>query len=459
MGDSVQKHKKGKIIRSGERQLILNVFNSLKTENPDISISDISKSVAEHTGVGVASVYRVVKDFKEKGFSSTPSKNRRKSSICERLDDFTKTAIKRKVHELFFRNELPTINKVLKSVNDDNDLPNFSRATFHRILKYLQFRFLTRGRKSCLIEKNEIIVWRHTYLNNIRQFRSEKRKIYYLDETWVNAGHTKNKVWVDVDVQSSKDAFMKGLSTGLKNPSGKGKRLIVVHIGSDTGFLQGGLWVFESKSSGDYHQEMTGNAFQEWFTNILTLIEPGSVIVMDNAPYHSVRQEKIPNQSTRKNEIIQWLESKSVSCDSSMLKIELLMKVKAIKSKYNLFKVDEIAKRCNCTVLRLPPYHCNLNPIELVWAQVKGFVASNNKTFKLSEVRNLLEEGIRMVTPDNWKKCIEHVEGEETKMWELDYASEKLVEQFVINLQDDSSSEFSDTSSAEESLSGVDELP
>lgn len=101
------------------------------------------------------------------------------------------------------------------------------------------------------------------------------------------------------------------------------------------------MWVFESKSSGDYHQEMTGNAFQEWFTNILTLIEPGSVIVMDNAPYHSVRQEKIPNQSTRKNEIIQWLESKSVSCDSSMLKIELLMKVKAIKSKYNLFKVDE----------------------------------------------------------------------------------------------------------------------
>ena len=33
--------------------------------------------------------------------------------------------------------------------------------------------------------------------------------------------------------------------------------------------------------------------------------------------------------------------------------------------------IDEIARACGHEVLRLPPYHCTLNPIELVWAQLK----------------------------------------------------------------------------------------
>lgn len=46
------------------------------------------------------------------------------------------------------------------------------------------------------------------------------KKNYYLDETWINAGHIKPKIWVDKTIKSSKQAFMDGLSTGLKNPSG-----------------------------------------------------------------------------------------------------------------------------------------------------------------------------------------------------------------------------------------------
>ena len=53
-----------------------------------------------------------------------------------------------------------------------------------------------------------------------------------MDETWVNAGHTKEKIWHDKIVISAKYAFLNGLSTGLRNPTGKGKRLIVIHSGS-----------------------------------------------------------------------------------------------------------------------------------------------------------------------------------------------------------------------------------
>ncbi|CAH1984058.1 unnamed protein product [Acanthoscelides obtectus] len=133
----------------------------------------------------------------------------------------------------------------------------------------------------------EIVIWRREYLRKNRQFRAEGRKIYYLDETWVNAGHTQGKVW----------AFLDGLSTGLKNPAG-----------SVDGFVPEALWAFESKKTGDYHEEMDGNSFENWFKKILPTLDDNAIIVMDNAPYHSRKLEKIPTMATKKADIQQGLK-------------------------------------------------------------------------------------------------------------------------------------------------------
>lgn len=50
-------------------------------------------------------------------------------------------AIKRKFQECHFNNEPPSINKVLKVVNDDKDLPSFSRSTFYNIMKKLNLSY------------------------------------------------------------------------------------------------------------------------------------------------------------------------------------------------------------------------------------------------------------------------------------------------------------------------------
>lgn len=69
---------------------------------------------------------------------------------------------------------------------------------------------------------------------------------------------------MDSDIVSSRQAFLRGLTTGLKNPS-KGRRLIVTHIGSNEGFLEDALWVFEAKKDdGDYHGEMDAHNFEKW---------------------------------------------------------------------------------------------------------------------------------------------------------------------------------------------------
>lgn len=153
------------------------------------------------------------------------------------------------------------------------------------------------------MERTELILWRRRYLRLIRKYREEGCHVYYLDKTWVNAGDCPNYTRQDT-ITSHRDAHLKGISTGSVNPSGKGKRLIVLHIGSEDGFVENGLLCFESKKS-DYHDEMNGQTFCEWMENILLRLKDNCVIVMDNAPYHSVKLDKAPTVSTKKADIIE----------------------------------------------------------------------------------------------------------------------------------------------------------
>ncbi|VEN40539.1 unnamed protein product, partial [Callosobruchus maculatus] len=93
---------------------------------------------------------------------------------------------------------------------------------------------------------------------------------------------------------------------------------------------------------------------------------------------HSRRLEKVPTNASRKLDIQNWLRSKNISFDESLLEVELLQIVNEHRSEYNKYTgIDEMAKEQNKIVLRRPPYHCELNPIELVWAEIKNTVAEN----------------------------------------------------------------------------------
>lgn len=195
----------------------------------------------------------------------------------------------------------------LQATIECEEICPFSQSTLHRILKKLGFIYEKRGRKFALVEKPEIVLWHRNYLRKIKQCRNQGRQIFYLDESWINAGHTKTKVWKDSMVSTARQALVEGLSTGLPDPSGKGKRFIVAHIGNENGFVPGGLLMFESKKQSDYHEEMTGEVFEEWLRHVVEKLPPSSVIVMDNAPYHSVKAEKTPTSAWKKREILAFL--------------------------------------------------------------------------------------------------------------------------------------------------------
>ncbi|XP_076298598.1 uncharacterized protein LOC143217839 [Lasioglossum baleicum] len=230
-------------------------------------------------------------------------------------------AIRRKVHDFWVRREVPNLDKILQVVNDDEELPSFSRSSLHRLLKGMEFRFIKRKWNSALIDKQHIVSWRQNYIKNIRELREEGRPIYYLDETWYNCGDVVNKLWVDTTVTSPRNAEERRLSTGLPAPANKGKRLIILHIGSEDGFLPGGLHCFESKkNTADYHNEMNGDTFLDWFKKILPTLRDRAVIVMDNAPYHSVIKEPHPKMIWKKARIVEWLQGKGETIDADLVK-------------------------------------------------------------------------------------------------------------------------------------------
>jgi predicted O-methyltransferase YrrM len=56
---------------------------------------------------------------------------------------------------------------------------------------------------------------------------------------------------------------------------------------------------------------MTAHTFQNWFLNrFINYLEEGSIISMDNVSYHLVTVNKAPNNSSRKQDITEWLQQR-----------------------------------------------------------------------------------------------------------------------------------------------------
>ncbi|XP_076249398.1 uncharacterized protein LOC143188819 [Calliopsis andreniformis] len=155
---------------------------------------------------------------------------------------------------------------------------------------------------------------------------------------------------------------------------------------------------------------MNAEVFHDWFIRLLEGLEEGCIIIMDNASYHLTVTEKAPTSSSKKQEVMEWLRSKNIQFQENWTQPKLLNIVRAHKATRKEYVIDELALEMGHEVVRLPPYHCQYNPIEKIWAQVKGYVAEHNKAFTMAEIRRLFDEGLAKVTADNWRKCVESAE-------------------------------------------------
>jgi len=107
---------------------------------------------------------------------------------------------------------------------------------------------------------------------------------------------------------------------------------------------------------------------------------------------------------------------------------------------------DEAIHEHRHTVLRLPLAHCELNPIELAWASVKGYIAKHNKNYNLKEIEELTPEGFRHTTKEMWRKFCRHVVDVENEYIKKDGILEDAVEEmtFTVGGEDSSDEEEED---------------
>ena len=69
---------------------------------------------------------------------------------------------------------------------------------------------------------------------------------------------------------------------------------------------------------------MTAEHFEDWFaSSLLPNVQPSSLIVMDNATYHSRRSEPIPVKSWTKKRMIEWVQAKKIEFPPKALKNDI----------------------------------------------------------------------------------------------------------------------------------------
>lgn len=379
--------------------MIINLYNIKHNENPNRTYKELITLLSNESGIGKRTVVTTLSEYKNKGTITSISKiTRIKKNAFDKIDNFQKSAIRCKVHEFWFKGEVPTLKKILLSIDDDPKLPNLKRTTLYRVLKELNFEYTKT--KDCtnfvLIERENIVKWRRNYLKTIQNYREEKRPLYFLGETQINIGKNKNK-----------------------------KQLIVFHIGSADGFVLGGLHYFESSTKNiDDFKEKMNNTFFTWFKKILPLLKDNAVIIMETMFYHSIKEEEAPLQCWKKEQIVKWLKSKNEIFDKSLSKDKLMDIVKQISPVFNQYVIDEYVLQFDKKVVRLPPHHSELNPINLAWKIVKDYVKTNKTISQQPDICKLLLEGIEKVSIIDWTQFLNQIEKEEeNKFWGIDLTS------------------------------------
>jgi len=168
---------------------------------------------------------------------------------------------------------------------------------------------------------------------------------------------------------------------------------------------------------------MNWDNFSEWFQNkLLKNIPENSLIIMDNASYHNVlSEEAFPKKSHSLKRLRDWLSHNEIPWTKDMLKSELFALCARFANKPE-FQIDKIAEKHGRSILRTPPYHPELQPIETCWAIVKNHIERHND-FTMKKVRILLEEGCLKVTSKTCRKLIGKVRLKEDEFWLEDIKS------------------------------------
>ncbi|OWZ18238.1 hypothetical protein PHMEG_0007705 [Phytophthora megakarya] len=200
------------------------------------------------------------------------------------------------------------------------------------------------------------------------QYINEELPDVYLDESYCNVNHVAPATWLT-------------RNSPRYVASGAGQRYCIVEAGFvfvkhgrlHGEWVQGSIktWVSHLKTSDDtdYHGNFTGELFETWFgdlcKNLLDTYGPCR-IHMDGAAYHKVMVDPAPSSSTSKAKMVEWLHRHGVTVSIDGYKKKQLERLIAQAKPPTTYKTVVLAELYKHEVLYTPPYHPELQPIELI---------------------------------------------------------------------------------------------
>ena len=293
----------------------------------------------------------------------------------------------RQVLDWFVEQGYLAVPKDSKGKYEKKPFENAYRAT----RRWIEAHGYERGKRTGnLVPSEKNLLMKQHYLqrffDNRKAELSQRKREVYLDESYIHEHYHRNddSIWDpndEQDVKHSKDPA-KGrrycFAAAIQGPDPT--ILLSVEKEEKAGLVPGSLWAFcpqkKGGHTGDYHKVFDGDNFTKWFKEqLLPGLKQPSLIMMDNAKYHLVYGSHVPKVGKlKKTELQAYLQQKGVEYGPSSTAVQLRKLAKDWVNANEKPEIFRLAEEQGHEVLLTPPYHSDLQPIELVWARIKGNV-------------------------------------------------------------------------------------
>jgi transposase len=419
------------VLDSKCRELVFNVlqFMQLEKDNmgPIIPFTSYVKRAADALKISEKSVRRIMDE--RNGVKEVPTFKRNVVKCkTEDLPQGKKEDIRTAIYDLYKQHThitIASLNNVLK----EKFLFDGCDTSLRTLLHSMGFSYKKDDPRRGLCEQGHVVRQRFDFLRKYKSLVDENiYNFIFLDETWIFCKGGKKSSWQNESPLTCK-----------KKQASEGKRFIVLHAGGKNGFLDGAGLIFSATSkSADYHDNMNAEMFKNWTKDyLLPALEEPTVVIMDNASYHSALEEKLPSSSWTKDALSTWLLEKNIPVPQYALKAHLLQLAQENMPKKKYF-IDNLLLSKGHQVLRLPPYHCQYNPIEHIWGIAKNYYDHHmgSEGYGDDKVLSMWEKALQSISPEMWKNSVNHCD----KLIKEHYEREILVDnvrELIININED----------------------
>lgn len=306
----------------------------------------------------------------------------------------------------------------------EHDSAKAVSAAVQSVRRYLHFLGYKRGRKRSSTSyrlREENVGKRDEYLSLMKHIiTAREQRVVYLDESYVHHNYDRHDDSI-FDPSDEQD-----IQIVVKH---KGRRFcfIAAIVNADHSIDESAqspnqqaflipetLDIFEGgkTQTKDYHGMFDSAYFEHWMRKILMALKvhgiENAVILLDNAKYHKRLPSDTPTGRTRKPEMQTKCDEYGIAFHKDELRGALWAKLKEYLRLHVSPVIVRMAEESGHTVLFTPPHHSDLQPIETVWAIVKGQVGHQYTTeTTFQQVRNRLNTTFDDLKPPTVHGCIE----------------------------------------------------